>query len=195
VSTPEAEFEYPEETLIYLFPQQMSRLNDQEYLSWKAIRRSYLAWRSLRCPFDFFVSYRIAEAGPYAEALARRLKSAGAKVFMAGLEKVPETPPTDGQGGPLAKHLGSRLLQSRFLVMVGTSTFLDSEWVRWENETFEQAREGKMVPIVTPETPAGRYSYYRMIQERDGLSLFEGKRGWARQEPGRNRARMVSQRF
>ena len=143
------------------------------------------AKRALKCGIDFFISYRISEAERYSLKLSRALKGQGYKTFMAGEQNLPVSTKENDENYTLdlEARLGAALRDSLMLILVGSKSFPDTEWLRWENETFEHDREGKMLPIATLDSSHKAGVFFRFLQERDGAALFEGYRDWRAQEP------------
>lgn len=88
--------------------------------------------------YDIFLSYRRADAGQYAEALAEALQADGLACFLDREETV--------GGVELAPALTKALRRSRMLVAVLTPGVPESEWIAKEIEAFV-GKANRLLPI------------------------------------------------
>lgn len=145
------------------------------------------ALRCLRCPFDYFVSYRHADAREYCVALCDGLAKRGLRPFFAPDLGIRE--PFEGEDEWAYREHVEGILRpginrAKILLMVAGGSYLGSEWTKWEVEIFEQGpaahgREGKMLSIVGPTMSTPERMIVWLKSATDAVPICETFEGWA----------------
>lgn len=149
------------------------------------------AWRCLRCPIDFFVSYRYADAATYSARLCESLKARGLRVFFApdlGIRRQREGEAGDDYRSHVESLLRPSISRAKFLLMVGGGTYLGSDWTKWETEIFEEGpdgkgREGKMLSVIGTDLTVQESVVFWLKSATDGIPIQDVKDAWAAQTP------------
>lgn len=149
------------------------------------------AWRCLRCPIDFFVSYRHADAAIYSARLCESLKARGLRVFFApdlGIRAQHEAEADNDYRRYVESVLRPNISRAKSLLMIGGGSFLGSDWTKWETEIFEdgpdgKGREGKMLSVIAAELTVQESVMFWLKSRTDGIPIQDGREAWSAQTP------------